>query len=206
MSALFVTSTPITLASASPRRRDLLTGVGVICDVLPAGVEEPAPEPGEAPAAYALRMARLKCGDGASPGTVRLAADTVVAVDGQILGKPTNDADALRMLTLLAGREHEVTTGVCLANGLATGDDPAPDPVAFAVTTRVRFVDVDVAVLRAYVATGEPRGKAGAYAIQGQGSALVAGIEGSYTNVVGLPLAEVVQVLLGWGAVVPAPE
>ena len=180
------------LASASPRRAELLRAAGFVFDVQPPGVDERL-LPGEAPAAHVLRLARekaLQAGCG-RPDTVVLAADTVVVIDGLVLGKPADDQDAAEMLRRLSGRTHEVLTGVAVcANGeTSTGLE----------RTEVRFITLSEAEIAWYVPTGEPRGKAGAYAIQGLASRFVDRIEGSYSNVVGLPVALVSQMLKNVG-------
>jgi len=189
----------IILASGSPRRKELLGSTGVRFRVVPSSVEEPAPGDGETPGGYALRMARLKVLDVARqyPGAFVLGADTVVAVGGVILGKPRDEADARRMLAMLSGREHSVVTGCVLAG-------PAGDIVwEQAESSRVSFATLTEEAIAAYVATGEPMDKAGGYAIQGLGAFMIARVEGSYTNVVGLPVAEVVSVLASGGAIIP---
>ena len=182
-----VTHQKIILASASPRRRELLGLAGIAFEVVVSPVEEPAPDVGEHPAAYAARMARLKAAAVAAlhPDAVVVGADSVVAVGETILGKPKDAADALRMLTLLSGRTHQVVTGCAIFA-------PGKEPEIFSVATDVTMLAINQARLAAYVATGEPMDKAGAYAIQGGAAAFVTSICGSYTNVVGLPLAEVV--------------
>jgi len=188
----------IVLASTSPRRRELLGLCGFPFAVVPSPAREPAPEAGETPGHYAGRMARRKAAAVAArrPDAVVLGADSVVAVAGLILGKPSDAADAGRMLALLSGRTHQVVTGCALFV-------PDREPEVFAVTTAVTMAAIPEALCAAYVATGEPMDKAGAYAIQGQAAAFVTGIEGSYTNVVGLPLAEVVAALAACGALCP---
>ena len=177
------------LASASPRRAELLTSAGFIFEVAAANVDE-TPAPDEAPDVYALRVA----GEKASATAARrgrhgniLAADTVVAAGGAILGKPADRADAARMLRLLSGGVHQVHTAV-VVTGLA-GDRSE------VVTTQVRFVPLTDAEIAWYVASGEPAGKAGAYAIQGRGARFIDWIEGSWSNVVGLPIATVYRLL-----------
>ncbi len=199
MTGAFTTAAPIILASGSPRRRELLASAGLDFRVLPSGVEEPDPAPGEAPEAYGLRLARLKARDVAArnPGSFVLAADTVVAVDAQILNKPVDAADARRMLGLLAGREHRVVSACCLV-----GPDGAT-AWEYAQPTLVRFAPVSAEAIAAYVRTGECMDKAGGYAIQGLGAFMIESIQGSYTNVVGLPLAEVVEVFKTRGAIAP---
>lgn len=183
------------LASGSPRRAELLRAAGIAFEIVPAEIDE-RPLPDEAPAAYVERLARDKAQAVSSrhPHAAVLAADTTVVVDGLILGKPIDDADARAMLARLSGRTHEVLTGVAL---LADGR------VRSAVeTTRVHFVQMSEAEIDSYVASREPREKAGAYAIQGLASRFVDRIEGSYSNVVGLPVALVWRLLreLGLGA------
>ena len=174
------------LASASPRRAELLSAAGIPFDVRPAHVDETI-RPGEDAPTYAGRVALDKARTLASdsPGRYVLAADTVVVIDDQILGKPSDDEDAKRMLRLLSGRTHEVLTAVVLM---------APAPVdgraidAHVEATAVQFAPLGKAEIDWYVGTGEPRDKAGAYAIQGLASRFVTRIEGSYSNVVGLPV------------------
>lgn len=203
------------LASASPRRSELLASVGLDFTVIPSRAEEPPPIAGESPEEYAMRMAVLKAREVASqhPGRLILAADTVVALGEAILGKPADEADALRMLEGLCGkqhataeervagvRRHAVTTGCCWLDGRTTVEGGAGEPTAreqsFAVTTQVLMSLTDTAVLERYVATREPMDKAGGYAIQGKAGFMVRAIDGSYSNVVGLPLAEVVEALV----------
>lgn len=183
------TETPrIILASQSPRRRELLTLVGIAHEVRPADIDESV-LPGEVPEAHAERLAREKAHTVAAlePGGVVVAADTIVVVDGRILGKPTDDADARRMLRDLAGRAHTVFTAMAVARGERTVS--AVERVA--VTVRP-LADDEIA---AYVATGEPRDKAGAYGIQGHGATLVERIDGDFFAVVGLSLVRLVALL-----------
>lgn len=185
----------IVLASASPRRRELLATVGVDVVVAPVDADE-ARLPGEPPELYVLRVAgaKLALGLEREPAeSVVIAADTIVSLDGDVLGKPADDADARRILSTLSGREHEVTTAVGVASPTAR--------ILRAVTTRVRFRELDDDTIDRYVATGEGRDKAGSYGIQGIGSGLVAGITGSYSNVVGLPVAETLAMLVEAGAI-----
>lgn len=175
------------LASASPRRRELLAGLGLDFEVRPVDLDE-TPQPGESPAACVLRLAESKARARLGDGEIVLAADTIVVIDGRILGKPSDAEEARAMLATLAGRTHEVFTGVALA----CGDRPPRLAVALD-RTLVSVVPLDAAAIDAYVATGEPLDKAGAYAIQGIGALLVARIEGNYTNVVGLPLPTVAR-------------
>ena len=176
----------LVLASASPRRAELLRAAGIEFDVMPADVDE-AMDAEDTPEGYVRRIAQTKAEAVATRITGRpvLAADTVVLVDNAILGKPANPADARRMLRLLSGRGHVVLTGVCLIN---------PHAESGRVQTTTARTTVEVASLTDaeidwYVASGEPMDKAGAYAIQGLASKFVTAIEGSYSNVVGLPVA-----------------
>lgn len=195
---------PIVLASGSPRRRELLSSLGLDFEVCPSNAPEPPPAPGEAPDAYARRMARMKTMDVAVlyPESVVLGADTIVVRNGgagpeAVLGKPADDSDALAMLASLSGRAHHVVTGCCLAL------PGKPVPVVLSVSTLVEMRASGEAELRAYIATGEPHDKAGAYAIQGQGAFLVTRVDGSYTNVVGLPVTEIAELLLAAGVIAP---
>lgn len=187
----------LVLASASPRRRELLAQAGYTFEVLPAHVPED-PLPGEEPIAYVVRLAREKAEAvyrqlaerdraDAGNGLAVLGADTTVVVDSEILAKPEDGADAARMLRKLSGRTHRVITGVALATSEGT-------EVAAEVTA-VRFVALAEDEIAAYVATGEPMDKAGAYAIQGGAAKWIPRIEGCYFNVVGLPLALVTAML-----------
>ena len=176
------------LASASPRRRELLQQIGVQFRVQVADIDE-TPQAGETPAAYVARLALGKAQKvaAANPGCVVLGSDTTVVLDDEILGKPENDADAACMLATLAGRRHQVMTAVALVK-----DDQQRVQT---VITNVHFTPLTAAKITAYVATGEPADKAGAYGIQGLGAVLVDAIEGSYSNVVGLPLTETAAML-----------
>jgi len=175
----------LVLASASPRRRHLLAALGVPFIVLPTDVDE-RPGSGEAPTAFARRMAdeKARAAFRLRAGWV-LGADTIVELDGTIFGKPRDAADAAAMLGRLASRTHIVRTAVTLLSPSGTIAE------ATVVATEVSFRPLDAAAITAYVATGEPLGKAGAYAIQGEGAHLVDRVVGSYTNVIGLPLPEV---------------
>ncbi|MFN8051765.1 MAG: Maf family protein [Acidimicrobiales bacterium] len=180
--------TRLVLASASPRRSQLLHDAGYEFEVDPADVDE-TPLPAEPAADYVERLARAKAELVAArhPGATALGADTVVVLDGELLGKPADDADAIAVLERLSGRGHEVLTGVAVCrDGMTTS---AVD------TTEVRFRTLDRAEIEAYVRTGEPRDKAGSYAIQGGAGAFVAATNGAFDNVVGLPVALVRRLL-----------
>jgi septum formation protein len=178
----------VILASRSPRRAELLTAAGISFEVLAADVDE-TPHANEAPAAYVERLAieKARAVLAMRPGSRVLGADTTVTIDGEILGKPIDEADAIRMLRLLNGRPHEVHTGVALVS--AAGVRSAVD------TTRVWFSPMTDEDISWYVATGEPVDRAGAYAIQGFASRFISRIDGSYSNVVGLPVALVSSIL-----------
>jgi len=178
----------LVLASGSPRRQELLRSAGISFEVQPADIPENA-LPGEAAKDCAERLARDKALAVASqrPHDFILGADTVVVVDGQILGKPTDAADAARMLRLLSGREHQVITGVCLV--------VSAQPSVASETTLVTVSEITEKDIAGYVASGEPMDKAGAYAIQGLASRWILRIEGDYSNVVGLPVALVLRML-----------
>jgi septum formation protein len=180
----------LVLASASPRRRDLLAQIGVLPDAVdPADLDE-TPWPREMPGPHAARLAHEKAQAVAArhPGAWVLGADTVVACGRRILPKPEDEATARRCLALLSGRAHRVYGGVCLLS---------PDGAVRQrlVKTVVRVKRLDEAEVAAYLASGEWKGKAGGYAIQGRAAAFVRAINGSYSNVVGLPLFEVAQML-----------
>lgn len=175
---------PLTLASASPRRRQLLEMLGIAVRVVPSHVPE-VRQPLETPMEYVERLARAKALG--VPGGLVLGADTTVVLDHDILEKPADPGDALRMLQALQGRTHQVLTSVALATGGAVHQ--ATD------VTDVTFRPLDEPFLAAYVATGEPMDKAGAYGIQGYGAALVERIEGDFFGVMGLPLRLVLGLL-----------
>jgi septum formation protein len=178
----------LVLASASPRRAELLTAAGFEYTVDPADADESVHADEDA-RGYALRVARDKAGavSRRHPDAYVVAADTIVVVDGAILGKPQDDADAARMLGLLSGRAHDVISAVVVRLG--------PAERAGIESTRVTFAWLSPADMAWYVGSGEPRGKAGAYAIQGLASRFATGIVGSYSNVVGLPVAQVCGLL-----------
>ena len=174
----------LVLASASPRRSELLAGLGVRFAVRPASVDE-TPRAGEGAAALVERLAREKAAAVAQPGELVLGADTVVTLDGGLLGKPADDAEAAAMLAQLAGREHEVLTGVALL------DVDAGRTAAVVERSRVRFATLSPREIDWYVKSGEPHDKAGAYAVQGRAALFVTAILGNHSNVVGLPLPAV---------------
>ncbi|SDI11779.1 septum formation protein [Pseudomonas flavescens] len=179
------------LASASPRRSELLTQIGVPFTTRIVPIDE-TPQPGEAPAAYVERLARAKAAAVLDhlperDGVVVLGADTTVVLDGRILGKPLDRADALATLTALSGREHQVLTAVALISDERSS--------ARVVTSSVRFKTLEQTQIEAYWATGEPRDKAGSYAIQGLAAVFVSQMQGSYSAVVGLPLCETAELL-----------
>ncbi|PZO00474.1 MAG: septum formation inhibitor Maf [Alphaproteobacteria bacterium] len=183
----------LVLASASPRRIELLAQLGIVPDRIdPADIDE-TPTRDETPSRLAVRLARTKAGvvAGRSPGAVVLAADTVVAVGRRLLEKPADAAEAAEFLTLLSGRNHRVFTGIAVAK-----DDQL---ISRVVDTRVSFKVLSPGEIRDYVATGDWRGKAGGYAIQGPAGAFVIRIVGSHPAVMGLPLFETANLLAGVG-------
>ncbi len=187
--------TSLVLASASPRRRELLGQLGLRFTVAAADIDE-TPRPDEAPEAYVLRLAREKARAVASrfPGAWVLAADTTVVLGRELLGKPRDAAEAREMLSRLSGRTHEVHTGVALAGRAEE---------ALVVRTRVTFRTLGPEEIAWYASSGEPLDKAGAYAVQGKGGFLVAALEGSPTNVIGLPLGETLALLARAGVPLP---
>jgi septum formation protein len=184
----------LVLASASPRRRELLTQAGYKFQIHPAHIPED-PHPNEDPIAYVTRLAQQKAQavfnhlaeSATDPDLQVLGADTTVTLDNQILGKPENEADAARMLRILSGRTHRVITGVALVTATRT-------EVAAEVTA-VQFLTLSEQEIAAYIATGEPNDKAGAYAIQGHAARWIPRIQGCYFNVVGLPISLVATLL-----------
>ena len=199
----------LVLASASPRRQELLRNAGIPFVVQSTNIPE-VPQPGEAPRTFTERMAREKALAvfGRRPIDFVLGADTIVIVDGEILGKPRDSADAVRMLSMLSGRTHQVVTGVCLVGPrlrtrLRT-DDQQPEAGFEDIRSETTLVTMDPLGdddIHAYVSTGEPTDKAGAYAIQGRASRWVSRIEGDYFNVVGLPVSLVYKMLQEHGAI-----
>ena len=188
IAAVYRMSSMLVLASASPRRQELLRNAGISFEVQPAEIPEDT-HPGEPAKDCAERLARDKALAVARqrPRDVVLGADTIVVVDGQILGKPADRADAVRMLRMLSGREHRVITGVAL---VVSGQWFVASEI-----TNVTFSEITEREIADYVATGEPMDKAGAYAIQGIASRWVPRVEGDYSNVVGLPVALVYRML-----------
>ena len=190
--------TPLFLASGSPRRRELLTQIGVPFQVVSASIDE-TPLPDECPAAYVERLARAKARAGrehllgasvSAPFSV-LGADTAVVLDDQILGKPVDEANALSMLMALSGREHEVLTAIAIL--------AAERCETRVVRSRVSFRTISQQEAGQYWASGEPQDKAGGYAIQGLAAVFVAGLNGSYSGVVGLPVCETAELLGQFG-------
>ena len=183
-----MTNPPVILASQSPRRRELLTLIGIPHTVRPADIDE-AYWPGEDPAAHAERLAREKTAviARAEPDAVVIGSDTIVVVDGEVLGKPLDDAHAEEMLTRLSGRSHLVMTAVAVR--WQGQERSAVEEVG------VTFHPVDVETIRAYIATREPMDKAGAYGIQGYGATIVQRVDGDYFAVMGLPLQRLVRLM-----------
>lgn len=185
----------IYLASQSPRRQELLTQLGVRFETLDAPVHEQI-RPGESPEQYVNRVAREKAGAGllqlgGQSRAIVLGADTDVVIDGQVLGKPADAAHAAALLRQLSGRTHQVHTAVWLVS--------AGTEQSALVSTDVHVAAMSEAEIDAYIATGEPFGKAGAYAIQGRAAAFITGINGSYSGVMGLPLHETAVLLRNFG-------
>jgi len=181
------TNQKLILASTSPRRAELLQSAGLAFEIVRPDADEKL-HAGETPVEYAVRTAHEKAASiPAAPESIVLGADTVVAAEGRILGKPVDVDDAKAMLRLLSGKMHEVITGVCLRSAEKT--------ICFHVATAVLFRDLSEEEIAAYVATGDPLDKAGAYAIQNGAAGMVRRIDGSYSNVVGLPLCEVIEAL-----------
>lgn len=222
MTQMFTTLKPLVLASASPRRQDFLNSLGLEYTVIPALAPEPEIEEGEKPCAFTMRAASQKAWEvfklcqtslpkkalpkeglpkeglpekpslSAAPCTV-IGADTVVALGDEVMGKPQTKEEALDMLLRLAGQPQTVYTGCSI---IIPQQQKKPKEVCFFASSQVRMHNFAKHILEAYVQTGEPMDKAGAYAIQGIGAFLVAEVKGSWTNIVGLPLDELVQVLL----------
>jgi|SRR5690242_3426819 septum formation protein len=182
----------VVLASQSPRRRELLSLVGIPHEVLPANIDE-SYLPGEVPLGHAERLARTKAETIAAPDAVTIGSDTIVVVDGEVLGKPRDDEDAARMLRRLSGRSHIVITGVAVRWRDRT--------VSAAEQVGVTFRRLSETDIRAYVATGEPMDKAGAYGIQGYGATIVERVDGDYFAVMGLALNRMTRLLEELGLV-----
>ncbi len=192
--------TKLVLASSSPRRRHLLAQLGLDFEVDPVNGAEAEPSPQD-PAGDACRLALVKARAAAPdhPNAIIVAADTFGLLDGQILGKPRDAADAVRMLQAMSGKCHTVITG------FAVLDNASGRNYCQAVATKVYFRDLSLSEIEAYVKSGEPLDKAGAYAIQGRGGLLVEKIEGDYSNVIGLPLTALTLVLRRFGIAVLSP-
>ena len=186
----------LVLASRSPRRYELLKQMGLDFDVVPSCIEEGGLLPGEAPREHVLRLSEAKARDVGMhyPDAWVIGADTIVFVDGTVLGKPKNREEAKEMLRQLSGKEHSVLTGFSV-NHIGRGKRDQE-----AVQTSVKVKPLTEAEIKWYVGTGEPFDKAGAYAIQGMGAFMIESIRGSYTNVVGLPVCELIQMLSRLGA------
>jgi len=201
MAPCFRSLAPFILASASPRRREMLATIGLKFEVDAAETDEQVLT-GELPEAFVLRVAKDKALLVADrhPGTWVLAADTAVVLDGKILGKPADAEDAVSMLQRLAGRDHEVWTGFYLYQA------GSKHHICRAVKTDVQFADLSEQLIKAYVQSGDPLDKAGSYGIQSLGGFMVRAIHGSYSNVVGLPLAEVIAEMTGLGLIQAAAE
>jgi len=183
------------LASSSPRRRELLTQAGIPFTVVPSSVDEANVKLSGTVEEKVEKLAYLKAADVAKrkKDSIVLGADTVVVCDGLVFGKPADEEDAERMLRALSGREHTVITGVALVNS-ATGDYLCGHE-----STKVKFAELKPEEIRAYIRTGEPYGKAGAYAVQGKAAVFVESLEGCYSNVVGLPLRKLYEMLREFG-------
>lgn len=187
----------IVLASASPRRSELLSQVGIEYEVIPSNIPEELLD-GETPSEHVIRLAFQKASEVAGKvggGKWVIGSDTVVIINDEILGKPEDRADAISMLKKLSGREHKVITGYSIINSSSAAE------IKKAVETIVKFKRLTDDEIKGYVDSGEPMDKAGAYAIQGLGSFMVEGIVGSYSNVVGLPVCQIVNDLEALGAV-----
>lgn len=188
-----MTATSLVLASASPRRSEILRGLEVAFEIQPADIDE-SRFANEAPDTYVVRVARAKAAAISRPGSLVLAADTIVVIDERVVTKPENPEHAVRILTSLAGREHEVLTAIALVDHSEGGSGEELRLTAIE-RSRVRMAPMTPQEIDWYVASGEPLDKAGAYAIQGLGALFVEGIEGNYTNVVGLPVPALYRLL-----------
>ncbi len=187
--SIFRNLRPLVLASRSPRRRELLGALGIEFEIVPSYFEEPSPD-NQSPEEYVKFLAREKAREVSHRifGKAILAADTIVVLENKILGKPSNEVEAQEMLMALSGKIHEVFTAYTILFGSAE--------ISRIVKTQVVFKELNDAEIKAYIATGESMDKAGAYAIQGLASYMVKEIHGSVTNVIGLPLNEVIRDLL----------
>jgi septum formation protein len=199
------------LASASPRRRELLAACGIPFQIIPASIDED-PLPNEPADAYVRRLALAKAEAVARshPRTVVLGADTIVTIDGHLLGKPRDLDEARQMLRRLSGNMHEVLTGVAVLSVEMPGESGA-QRLSEVVASRVLMRHFTEVTIEWYLASGEPLDKAGAYAVQGAGAALIERVEGSFTNVVGLPLTETLALVRRFGragvkAICPVPQ
>lgn len=195
---MFTARVPLILASASPRRQEFLHQLGLSFNILPASIDE-SPLPGEEPVAFARRMATSKAEHVARlhPEACVIGADTVVSLAGIIYGKPADASEALSMLEQLQGHTHQVITGLAVVMHNQGIQESTTE------TTRVSFDHFTRPILKAYVDSGDPLDKAGAYGIQGQGTFLVRAIDGSYSNVVGLPVNQLLRLLLAHHLIVP---
>jgi septum formation protein len=187
---------PLILASASPRRQELLESAGIQLEIMPSNADEKF-EAGEGPEEHVIRLANAKAMEVArkNPDRWILAADTVVVIDGKVLGKPGNPEEAKEMLQMLSGQEHRVITGYCIYHSSSRKKKER------SVISQVRFKPLSAGEIQWYIDTEEPYDKAGAYAVQGKAAFMVKEVHGSYTNVVGLPLCEVVEDLRALGAI-----
>ena len=193
----------IILASSSPRRRELLLSFGFDFEIISPDVEE-IPKPFESPPSFAKRVAedKARCvanlrGFNNKRDSIIISGDTIVVVDGKITGKPSNARDAVRMLSVLSGRSHEVITGLCVLSRKVGARKWKKHN--FVVASKVWLKELSESEIKRYVSTGEPLDKAGAYAIQGDAVSMVGSVEGSVTNVVGLPLDELKEILISLG-------
>jgi len=193
---IFQTLRHIILASASPRRFELLNATGIDFDVIESGFDEPPPERNENPEDYSLKNAKEKSLSVSKkyPGSIIIGADTLVYVDGMILGKPSSHKNAMEMLLLLSGRWHWVVSSCAFSENNNIIE-------SWFTKSRVLMGEFNEEILSSYVATGEPLDKAGSYAIQGQGAFLLKEIEGSYSNIVGLPVYETIERLIKINAI-----
>lgn len=195
---IYTNNVPIILASGSPRRQQYLTDLGLQFTVQVLPVKEQS-LPGEKPDVFVMRMAKEKAAavSRLHPASWVISGDTVVCHKGRILGKPVDRDDAVRLLMTLSGQEHDVLSGFCVVH------DKSGVCICRVVSSKVRFAQFPENVAIAYVATDEPMDKAGAYGIQGLGAGLVAEVNGSYSNIVGLPLCELIETLLEQHVIIP---